>query len=64
MKITKIEAFQIETPRYYRHVSGHVIVKVKKRIRSEASYLYPPEGPELGIELDAGKLKVLTLTSA
>ena len=28
MKITKIEAFQIETPRYYGHVSGHVIVKV------------------------------------
>ena len=28
MKITRIEAFQIETPRYYGHVSGHVIVKV------------------------------------
>ena len=28
MKITKVEAFQIETPRYYGHVSGHVIVKV------------------------------------
>ena len=28
MKITKIETFQIETPRYYGHVSGHVIVKV------------------------------------
>ncbi len=28
MKITKVETFQIETPRYYGHVSGHVIVKV------------------------------------
>ena len=28
MKITRIETFQIETPRYYGHVSGHVIVKV------------------------------------
>ena len=28
MKITKIETFQIETPRYYGQVSGHVIVKV------------------------------------
>jgi len=28
MKITKIETYQIETPRYYGHVSGHVIVKV------------------------------------
>ena len=28
MKITKIEAHQIETPRYYGQISGHVIVKV------------------------------------
>jgi muconate cycloisomerase len=28
MKITKVEAFQIETPRAYGHVSGHVIVRV------------------------------------
>ena len=28
MKITQIETFQIETPRYYGHISGHVIVKV------------------------------------
>ena len=28
MKITKVEAFQIETPRYYGHISGHLIVKV------------------------------------
>ena len=28
MKITKIEAHQIETPRYYGHNSGHLIVKV------------------------------------
>ena len=28
MKITRVEVFQIETPRYYGHVSGHVLVKV------------------------------------
>ena len=28
MKITRVEAIQIETPRYYGHMSGHVIVKV------------------------------------
>ncbi len=28
MKITKVEALQIETPRYYGHISGHVLVKV------------------------------------
>ena len=28
MKITKIETIQIETPRYYGHISGHVLVKV------------------------------------
>jgi len=28
MKITKVETLQIETQRYYGHVSGHVIVKV------------------------------------
>ena len=28
MKITKVETFQIETPRYYGQISGHVIVKV------------------------------------
>ena len=28
MKITKVETFQIETPRYYGPVSSHVIVKV------------------------------------
>lgn len=28
MKITKVETFQIETPRYYGAVSGHVVVKV------------------------------------
>jgi muconate cycloisomerase len=28
MKITRVEVFQIETPRYYGHISGHVIVKV------------------------------------
>ena len=28
MKITRIETFQIETPRYYGYVSGHVIIKV------------------------------------
>ena len=28
MKITRIEAHQIETPRYYGHISGHVILKL------------------------------------
>ena len=28
MKIAKVEVIQIETPRYYGHVSGHVLVKV------------------------------------
>ena len=28
MKIAKVETFQIETPRYYGAISGHVIVKV------------------------------------
>ena len=28
MKITRVKTFQIETPRYYGHVSGHVIVEV------------------------------------
>lgn len=28
MKITKVEAIQIETPRYYGYISGHLIVKV------------------------------------
>ena len=28
MKITRIEVFQIETPRYYGYISGHVVFKV------------------------------------
>ena len=28
MKITKVETIQIETPRYYGQISGHVLVKV------------------------------------
>ena len=28
MKIARVETFQIETPRYYGQISGHVIVKV------------------------------------
>ena len=28
VKITKVETIQIETPRYYGHISGHVLVKV------------------------------------
>ena len=28
MNISKVEAFQIETPRYYGQISGHVIIKV------------------------------------
>ena len=35
----------------------------KERIRAEGSYLYPPEGPGLGVELDADKLKALTVAS-
>ena len=27
MKITGVEALQIETPGYYEHLSGHVLVK-------------------------------------
>ncbi|HHZ90636.1 TPA: hypothetical protein EYN65_08935 [Candidatus Poribacteria bacterium] len=36
----------------------------KKRIRAEGSYLYPPEGPGLGIELDEDKMKQMTIVSA
>ena len=36
----------------------------KERIRSEASHLYPPEGPGLGVELDEDKLRALTVASA
>ena len=36
----------------------------RERIRAEGSYLYPPEGPGLGVELDEGKLKELTVASA
>lgn len=36
----------------------------KERIRAEGSYLYPPEGPGLGVELDESKLKDLTIASA
>jgi muconate cycloisomerase len=36
----------------------------KARIRAEGSYLYPPEGPGLGVELDEDKLKELTIASA
>ena len=28
MKIIKVETIQIETPRFYGHISGHVLVKV------------------------------------
>ena len=28
MRITRIETFQIETPRYYGYVSGHAIIKI------------------------------------
>ena len=36
----------------------------KARIRAEGSYLYPPEGAGLGVELDENKLKELTIASA
>ena len=36
----------------------------RERIRAEASHLYPPEGPRLGVELDEAKMKELTVLSA
>jgi L-alanine-DL-glutamate epimerase-like enolase superfamily enzyme len=36
----------------------------KERIRAEGSYLYPPEGPGLGIELDPEKMAAMTIASA
>jgi len=36
----------------------------RERIRAEGSYLYPPEGPGLGVELDDEKMKALTIAAA
>jgi muconate cycloisomerase len=36
----------------------------KERIRAEGSYLYLPDGPGLGVELDEEKMKVMTIDSA
>ena len=36
----------------------------KERIRAEGSYLYPPEGPGLGVELDEAKFEALTTSRA
>lgn len=36
----------------------------KENIRAEGSYLYPPEGPGMGVELDEQKMKELTVASA
>ena len=36
----------------------------RERIRAEGSYLYPPEGPGLGVELDEDKMRELTVASA
>ena len=36
----------------------------RKRIRAEGSYLYPPDGPGLGVELDEEKMEELTVESA
>ena len=36
----------------------------KERVRAEGSYLYPPEGPGLGVELDEEKLAELTVERA
>ena len=36
----------------------------KERIRAEGSYLYPPEGPGLGVELDEDRMRELTVAVA
>ncbi|MBI2501669.1 MAG: hypothetical protein HYW07_00345 [Candidatus Latescibacteria bacterium] len=123
MKISHIELFQIQTPRFYGHISGHVLVRVsvdegpsgwgeaaglkcligtdqesdlgtaaqvhlgvampnldlpcdpmgpvlytasaaKKPLRVEGSYIYPPEEPGLGVEIDEDKLRALTVAAA
>jgi L-alanine-DL-glutamate epimerase-like enolase superfamily enzyme len=35
-----------------------------ERIHAEGSYLYPPKGPGLGVELDEDRLKVLAVPLA
>ena len=36
MKITRVEALQIETLGYYEHLSGHVLVKVHAKTVNQA----------------------------
>jgi muconate cycloisomerase len=36
----------------------------RERVQVEASYLCPPEGPGLGVELDEDKMRELTVASA
>ena len=36
----------------------------RERIRTEGSYLYPPQGPGLGVELDENKMREMTVASA
>jgi muconate cycloisomerase len=36
----------------------------REEIRVEGSYLYPPEKPGLGVELDEDKMRELTVASA
>ena len=36
----------------------------KERVRAEGSYLYPFDGPGLGVELDEAKLQELTTARA
>ena len=42
----------------------YTVSPAKERIRAEASHLFPPEKPGLGVELDEAKLKELTIASA
>jgi L-alanine-DL-glutamate epimerase-like enolase superfamily enzyme len=35
-----------------------------ERLRAEGSYLYPFEGPGLGVEIDEEKLRELTVATA
>lgn len=42
----------------------YTVSPARKPIRVEGSYLYPPEGPGLGVELDEEKMRTLTVASA
>jgi len=42
----------------------YTVSPAKERIRAEASYLYVPEGPGFGVELDEEKMQQFTIASA